>query len=371
MDEVSTFINLYSLNIIPLRVVLASLTWVLHDYLVTLYDEMKLVWPQRWSFGKIMFLWIRYYTVALLIFDTLQIHLFARPGVVNDDLCVAMDPITRLAGAISLWSIEIVMQVRIYALYRCSKKIALFNGILFLGSIGSFLWIMVHNFLRRRALIAGAMHLPLPGCPSINGGIQWAQWVPATVFEGVLLCFALYKTYKTCSDHIRFQKRVTLSDVLLHDNILYFFAVTSLLIFNNLMVVGATRIPWFGFGPFHAALGIITTRMLLHLIEYANSTQIFGDSSGHIKTEIFDAIFAVRSAEDSDLETTNLMSAVFDTDLERQTSGLTSPEHQSMSEVSRRTAGPSTISHLSSVASSESSSIIPRWYRIYWRGEGS
>lgn len=369
MDEVSKFINLYGLNIIPLRVVLASLTWVLHDYLVTLYDEMKLVWPQRWSFGKIMFLWIRYYTIALLMFDTLQIHLFARPGIVTDDLCVAMDPITRLAGAISLWSVEIVMQVRIYALYGCSKKIALFNGILFLGSIGSFLWIMVYNFLRRRDLIAGAMHLPLPGCPSINGGTQWAQWVPAAVFEGVLLCFAVYKTFKTFSDYLRFQKRVRLSDILLRDNILYFFAVTCLLIFNNLMVVGATRVPWFGFGPFHAALGIVTTRMLLHLIEYANSTQILAwDSNGPLKTVISDAIFAVHSAEDSDLESTNLMTAVFDTDLERQ-SEPTSPKHQSMSEVSRPTAGPSTISHLSSFASS--SSTIPRWYHTYLRDKGS
>lgn len=59
-------------------------------------------------------------------------------------------------------------------------QIALFNGILFLGSIGTFLWIMVYNFLRRRALIASAIRLPLPGCPSINGGTQWAQWIPGT-----------------------------------------------------------------------------------------------------------------------------------------------------------------------------------------------
>jgi hypothetical protein len=59
--------------------------------------------------------------------------------------------------------------------------------------------------------------------------------------------------------------------------------------------------------------------MLLHLIEYANSTQILAwDSNGPIKTEISDAIFAVRSDEDSNLESTNLMSAVFDTDLEGQ-----------------------------------------------------
>lgn len=63
----------------------------------------------------------------------------------------------------------------------------------------------------------------------------------------------------------------------------------------------------------------MTTRMLLHLIEHANSTQIFAwDSNGPLKTQISDAIFAVRTAGDSNLESTNLMDAIFDTDLERQ-----------------------------------------------------
>jgi len=39
--------------------------------------------------------------------------------------CVAMDTIIRVVGAISLWSIEVVMQLRVYALYECSKPVRL------------------------------------------------------------------------------------------------------------------------------------------------------------------------------------------------------------------------------------------------------
>ena len=34
-----------------------------------------------------------------------------------------MAPIGRVAGGLSLWVIEIVMQMRVYALYRCSRKV--------------------------------------------------------------------------------------------------------------------------------------------------------------------------------------------------------------------------------------------------------
>jgi len=40
--------------------------------------------------------------------------------------CIAMGPTTRVVGALSLWSIEVVMQMRIYALYKCSRKVDIF-----------------------------------------------------------------------------------------------------------------------------------------------------------------------------------------------------------------------------------------------------
>lgn len=41
--------------------------------------------------------------------------------------CVAFDMILRISGAIALWAIEIIMQLRIYALFGCSRKVYFFK----------------------------------------------------------------------------------------------------------------------------------------------------------------------------------------------------------------------------------------------------
>lgn len=98
--------------------------------------------PVHWTQNDVTDLpQIRYYSIALLIFDVTQIHLFTRPGITSETVyvhyllmvltfndlflsrCVAMDSIIRIVGAISLWSVEIIMQLRIYALFKSSKKV--------------------------------------------------------------------------------------------------------------------------------------------------------------------------------------------------------------------------------------------------------
>ncbi|KIJ24285.1 hypothetical protein M422DRAFT_194863 [Sphaerobolus stellatus SS14] len=270
--QAAAFIKLFTGSIIALRACLPGLTWVLHDYCKSDFEfsAIRYVWPHRWNFGKILYMWIRYYGIILLIFDVTQIHLFTRPGITSDTVCVVMDSIIRVVGAILLWSIEIVMQLRIYALYDLSWKVAAINFFLFMVSIAGFTWILVHNALRRHAVIAAAIHLPLPGCPSIHTGIEWAQWVPATAFEGVLVCWALYKTVSTSLIRWHNGFKVSLYSLILRDNLFYFLGIACLLVFNNLMVVGITKIPWFSYSPFHAAMEIITSRMIINLYKAAN-----------------------------------------------------------------------------------------------------
>ena len=47
-----------------------------------------------------------------------------------------------------------------------------------MASIGVYLWILIVNSVRRGQRIASAKRLPLPGCPVINGGTEWALWIP-------------------------------------------------------------------------------------------------------------------------------------------------------------------------------------------------
>ncbi|KAF8700061.1 hypothetical protein AX14_000831, partial [Amanita brunnescens Koide BX004] len=260
----SDFIRLFRSNLVPAYVILASLTWILYDYFLTLDDEVKLVWPQRWNRGKICFLFVRYYTITLLVLNVAEIHYFTHPGYATDTACVAFDLISRIAGAIALWAIEIIMQLRIYALFGCSRKIAIFNAILFFGSMASFLGITIYSGLQRQKLIATAIHLPLPGCPVINGGIEWTEWIPATIYEAILFGFAVFKYIQRSPTKV---PGIELVNILINDNILYFFGVACILVFNNLMVAGKTHIPWFSLGPFYASLGIMTSRMILHMLK--------------------------------------------------------------------------------------------------------
>jgi hypothetical protein len=259
-----TFINLYRANLVPAYVILFSLTWILYDYLITLDEELKLVWPQRLNRGKVLFLFVRYYTIAVILLNTIQIHLFTHKGYATDTSCVAFYVVTRVAGGIAVWAIEIIMQLRIYALFGCSRKIAIFNAVLFFTSMLSCLGIITYDGVLRKKLIANAVHLPLIGCPVINGGIQWAEWVPTTIYETILFSFALVK-YLQRPRKSAIGEDISMYNILINDNMLYFLSVTFVLIFNNLMVAGKTHVPWFSFGPFYASLGIMTSRMVLNL----------------------------------------------------------------------------------------------------------
>ncbi|KAF7313052.1 hypothetical protein MKEN_00990300 [Mycena kentingensis (nom. inval.)] len=247
-------------NLAPLCASVAALTWILHDYFINLEDEVRFIWPQRFNFSKFMFFWIRLYSIALVLFNVIQLHVLARPGTSSSAVCLAMDTTTHVVGAILLWSVAIVMQMRVYAIYSCDKRVAVANFLLFLGSIVGFIWILVFNHSRRAGDPA------LPGCAPRHPGIEWAQWLPATAFAGVLLASALTKTCESALTSLQMGKRLSLYELLLRDNILYFSAIIVLLVFNILMVTGAIpHIPWFGYSPFHAALGISTSRMLINL----------------------------------------------------------------------------------------------------------
>ncbi|KAI9061115.1 hypothetical protein FKP32DRAFT_1576794 [Trametes sanguinea] len=277
---------------IPLYTSPCSFTWAMHDFFLTIEDEMRYVWPGPLNSGKLLYFWVRYYTLAALVFDVAQIHSFShfQPSL---NTCVWMDAMIRVVGALSLWGVEIVMQLRIYALFRLSKRVAVINAVLFVVSVAGFIWILVHNGLVRASVIAQAKSLPIPGCPVVHTGIEWAQWVPATIFEGILFGYALWKAGENFLARLRRSDgklvtrgwRPTLYSVVLSDNLLYFFFIACILTFNNLMVVGVTHIPWFSYGPFHAATGIMTTRMLIHVRKTAYLTsEMRIDDTGPLST---------------------------------------------------------------------------------------
>lgn len=68
-----------------------------------------------------------------------------------------MDSIIRVVGALSLWSIEIVMQLRVYALYKCSRRVrdfvVLLHFLSFMLPLGCHIQLHTVSGLYRRFLV--------------------------------------------------------------------------------------------------------------------------------------------------------------------------------------------------------------------------
>lgn len=231
---------------------------------------------------------IRYYSIALLIFDVTQIHLFARPGFTNDNLCVlrlsllialnqnstsdtcscvAMTPVTRIVGAISLWSVEIIMQLRIYALYGCSRKARPFSvnsSLLVLDlltvharsppsmplrfsdpSLGSctssYITPFTNALLSRMRSSTRSLVVPSfnPSSNGFNGFLVrqlslqihecciHTSGAPATIYEGLLFFWAVYKAVESAVQLKQKNGRRSMFSLILVDNLVYFFGYVS------------------------------------------------------------------------------------------------------------------------------------------------
>ncbi|KIM42603.1 hypothetical protein M413DRAFT_120506 [Hebeloma cylindrosporum] len=219
-------------HFVPRYVTFATLSWVIQDYFITLEDEVTYFWSRKPGFGAFIFVWMRYYTIFLVVFDTLGFFVISGPKSVT---------INAVLSAISLWSVEIIMQVRIYLLFDRSKRVAFVNGALFAISVGFFVWIKVVN-----ALHAIGPRPKRGDCSTRD--TRWAQWLPDTVFELVLFGMAVYKALASYAENVKLNGRQPLSAILLHGNIAYFFVVACVLVLSNLMLVCSTHIPYLGLG---------------------------------------------------------------------------------------------------------------------------
>ncbi|KAJ6517161.1 hypothetical protein C8R47DRAFT_1062859 [Mycena vitilis] len=109
-------------------------------------------------------------------------------------------------------------------------------------------------------------------CPDVHSGIEWAQWVPATAYEGILFGFALFKTFERTISSLRKDTKLSLYTMLLRDNILYFFGF-------GCSAIGIQQHRHPHSSPFHAAVGIMTTRMLINLRKATLKDVVVGSST--------------------------------------------------------------------------------------------
>ncbi|KAJ8594131.1 hypothetical protein M405DRAFT_730282, partial [Rhizopogon salebrosus TDB-379] len=108
----------------------SSFTFLLWDTMITLKSEIEYIWSKPWtSFFKWLYFYLRYFGLAIQIF-----HLFAAPylnsGNTSKSICFMWYVYGAVLAQLHTTAIEIILAVRVYALFNRSRRIAILLGLL-------------------------------------------------------------------------------------------------------------------------------------------------------------------------------------------------------------------------------------------------
>ncbi|KAJ8593003.1 hypothetical protein M405DRAFT_635378 [Rhizopogon salebrosus TDB-379] len=110
--------------------IVSSFTFLLWDIMITSQNEIEYIWSKPWnSFFKWLYFYLRYFGLATQIF-----HLFTAPylnsGNASKSNCFIWYVYAAVLSQLHTTAVEIILAVRVYALFNRSRRIAILLGLL-------------------------------------------------------------------------------------------------------------------------------------------------------------------------------------------------------------------------------------------------
>ncbi|KAJ6507447.1 hypothetical protein C8R47DRAFT_1239546, partial [Mycena vitilis] len=200
------------------------------DWLSCLPQEWRYIWKSKagWSPIKILYCLVRYYTFLVLVVT--DVWFFAQWSEAACARYVRVLP--GIAVVIDL-SIELVLALRTYALYGCSKKVGAFLVVFIAGFLAVMVAVPILAFDYTR-LPSWPGPCLVTGKPSIAGPkFIIAFYASPMAFDMVMTGMTVYKVM----DHNRRGGSSSLMNRMVRDGLFYFFAITSLNLVNVIFFI--------------------------------------------------------------------------------------------------------------------------------------
>ncbi|KAJ7490937.1 hypothetical protein FB451DRAFT_1552504, partial [Mycena latifolia] len=152
---------------------------VVFEYLMQVPKEVDLFWGRRWTLAKCLFLWSRYYSLGYNIGNAAGTKYFHWEN----------------GGAILQYlTTQIILSLRVYAMYERSRKLLTFLITLLLSELGA---LVVFFEVPKAGLVA--TNNPAPGlfiCADADPpDVHWMAYVPVIILitESIFLGLAVFK----------------------------------------------------------------------------------------------------------------------------------------------------------------------------------
>jgi len=258
----------------------AAAAILLWDYCITFNEEKRHYWNSRWTWSRLAFAANRY-IAPMIALTNLGASLVTN---LTPNFCSFYTVyLATISGPLQFLLVEIVLTLRLYALYGKSKRIlaGLIVFLLFTTLTSSV--VVTLEFGTNHGAVLGTPNFPI--CfAQIKGNktrsFLWAYWIPIALFEIVAFFLALYKTRQHIQDTRPLVQNSVIDtgrvggktlgqqlvEALFRDS-LFYFALMSILVligaflnhFGNETFGVATIAP----GPILSLLSIMGSRLLL------------------------------------------------------------------------------------------------------------
>ncbi|KAI0072714.1 hypothetical protein K474DRAFT_1667485 [Panus rudis PR-1116 ss-1] len=173
-------------------------TLVIYDYIVTLDREVELIWRQRWSLIKAVYLWHRYFGIICVVFQVIAFTY----NKINDDFCSFWIRWEVWGYPAVVFSTELVLILWIWIVWNRQKTIlvSLLGG--FFLEITAVIVILVYTMRNFTASSHVLPHVTYCFVTKASPAFRFV-WLPILVFDSMLLSLFLFHGLRVRGMHIR------------------------------------------------------------------------------------------------------------------------------------------------------------------------
>ncbi|KAI6030609.1 hypothetical protein F5J12DRAFT_801691 [Pisolithus orientalis] len=246
-------------------------TFMVYDCVLYLDKEIDYIWKKRMSNVSVAYLIFRYFGIVYLVFYGFPI-------------------LSMWVSCLSVWFVQVILGLRLYALYNGSKKVLLMIS---LGFIAESIVMIVCVTL---VSISAAQGLPVLGTkisalPTAARKV-YINYGAMAVYESILFSLALSAAVHRYREkrglRLARSEAKRLRNILIEGNVMYFFASTLYAIFY--FVVSLTLPSEWLLGVLPVGLAITSTigcRLILHIRSTAPHSSASPDHIDHQKANIW------------------------------------------------------------------------------------
>ncbi|KAF8482231.1 hypothetical protein JB92DRAFT_3036746 [Gautieria morchelliformis] len=243
----------------------ASFCVLLYDFLLTLGEEIDLIWATRWNLGKVLFFATRY---SPLLDAAMQLYYHIAPSSTSPFLCQLL---YQISGSLIVWGMaiaELVLVYRTWALWGRDSKFFCGVFVMLSASAIPIVYFSYKTFTHVKFRPTPYPHLQTCWMMDDPHSKLYVDYIVVVILETVILGLTIYKVWQilqTMRNHAS-----SLVVTLYRDGVVYYIYLITVSLAN---ILALAKLP-----PPQPTLilmqrvlhAILTARILLNLREAAN-----------------------------------------------------------------------------------------------------